>query len=454
MTWRILRIELRRSAAFWAALLSLPFIALAAGVPGQGMTVVLADARAELVLLVPLAMGIGAWQARRDRRSGTSELLVTTARLQWQRRMTTAAALGIGAVTGSLVVFAGLATYAAAVGSYLPVIVLVSAVMMALFLAAAVWLGLAVGRAAPWVPIPPLVVVAGLVAMVGVALFTDTEGYIGRTPPGTLLLNPIGDIGSDAFETLTARALLAQWSWVVAIVAACLILCVATRGFRLYALLPLALGLATALTLLPSSLYDAITLDRGAVALVCTPDEPRVCARRLHPRILDDLREPGRQALAILSAKLPQAPTAVVEAYYGNDSPVVMQSRADTLYAEVYPEVSGRVQGTERDTLWTLLMGAGTLTCPNPPGGGLAVARYNAARIVAAAWLLEQEPPAPSDPNDPALPDATTIRAAYETLLAFPADEQRARVAALRESELACDERDRLNILVDDGGAE
>jgi hypothetical protein len=337
------------------------------------------------------------------------------------------------------------------VGSYVPVIVLLSAAVMALCLAAAVWLGLAVGRAAPWVPVPPLLVVAGLVAMFWVGFLTDTEGYIGRTPPGTLLLNPMSTTGFDAFETLTGRALLAQTSWVVALAAACLLLFMAPRGFRLAAILPLALGLATALTLLPSSLHDAITLDRGALALVCTPDEPRVCARRLHPRLLDDLREPGRRALAILSAKLPQAPTTVAEVYYGNDSPVVLEPRADILYADVYPEVSGRVEETERDILWTLLMGAGTLSCPNIPPSDFP--RYNAARLVAAAWLLEEEPRPPADPNDPSLPDATVTRAAYEALLALPPDEQRARVAELREAELACDGRDRMDILVANGGA-
>src|SRR5918994_3438284 len=176
MTGRILRIELRRSTAFWAAAVSLPLTGLAAGVAGQGMTVVLADARSELVLLAPFPLGTGAGQARRDQRSRTSELVAATARPSWQRRLNTATALGIGAVTGSLVVFAGLAAYAAGGGAYVPVVVLVSAVVTALCLAAAVWLGLAVGHAMPWVPVPPLVLVAGLVAMVWLGFLTDTEG--------------------------------------------------------------------------------------------------------------------------------------------------------------------------------------------------------------------------------------------------------------------------------------
>lgn len=80
-----------------------------------------------------------------------------------------------------------------------------------------------------------------------------------------------------------------------------------------------------------------------ALALACTYDEPQVCARRVHPRVLDQLREPGRQALAILSAKLPQAPGSVVEVAY-EDLPSLPNPRpdADVLFAEVHTSGSGR----------------------------------------------------------------------------------------------------------------
>jgi hypothetical protein len=449
VTGRIPGVELRRSAAVWAAAVSLLLVFAWPRVV-EGMSGAVGEQRSILANVVPLALGVGAWQARRDRRSRMPELLATTARPQWQRLLHTAAALGLGVVTGSLVVFAGLAVYAVAVGAYVPVVVVASAVVTALCLAAAMWLGLAVGRVVPWVLVPPLLVVGGSVAMVVLSIVTDTEGYPEGPPPGTVLLDPATSTGFDAFETLTARAQVAQASWVVALAAACLLLCVA-RHLRLAAFLPLGLGLAVAMALLPRSLHDAITLDRGALALVCTPDGRPVCARRMHPRVLDDLREPGRQALALLSAKLPQAPSRVVEAYYGNDSPVHLKPRADTLYAEVSTDGTGRVDSAERDILWTLLLGAGTLACPDAPQA--AGPRYTAARLVAAAWLLEEDPPAPEDPDDPALPDTSVTGPAYDALLSLPADEQRARVAALRAAELACDQRDRLDILVDGSGA-
>jgi hypothetical protein len=172
----------------------------------------------------------------------------------------------------------------------------------------------------------------------------------------------------------------------------------------------------------------------------------------MHPHVLDDLRGPGRQALRIMAAKLPQSPTAVVEPYYGNDVPVTpLVPRADTVYAEVRTDGAGRLDATEGEILWTLLLGAGTPVCPDVLGA--YGPRYSAARLVAAAWLPEEEPPPPADPDDPGLPDVTMTSSAYEALLAVRADEQRARVAALRQAELACDGGDRLDILTGDRSA-
>lgn len=71
--------------------------------------------------------------------------------------------------------------------------------------------------------------------------------------------------------------------------------------------------------------------------------------------------------------------------------------------------------------------------------------------MVAAAWLLGEEPPSSWSGDLGGLPAASGTRPAYEELLALPDDEQRARVVALREAELACDDSDRLDILVGDG---
>ncbi len=455
MTGRILRIELRRSAAIWAVALSLPLAFTPAAVY-EGMTVVVRQQRGEgLVFLVPLAMSLGAWQARRDRRSRTVELFATTARPQWQRLLHTAVVLGLGAVTGSLLVFAGLAIYAAAVGAYVPLDVFAPAVGTALYMAAAVWLGAAVGRALPWLLVPPLLIVAGFVATVWLVLVADLEGYGDARPPGMVLLNPLQVEGLRAFETLGSRAQLAQTLWAVALAAACLVLYVATRHFRLAAFVPVGIGLAVALPLLPSYADDAITLDHGALALVCTPDEPQVCARRVHPRVLGQLQTVGREALAILSAKLPQAPSTVVE--LAPEDPRHLpspQQDPDVLFVDVGTDGTGRLGGgTDRDILWNLLMGAGTMFCPDGPQTAAAVDRAVAARMIAAAWLLEEAPTAAPADEWRWVAELPVTRPAYEALVALPPNEQRARVTELREAELACAPGDRLDLLTGPGRA-
>lgn len=450
MNARILTLELRRSAAFWAAVVSLPFIALWSSVP-EGVSDVVRQMRIEVGLIVPLMLCIGAWQAGRDRRSRAYELIAATARPAWQSRLHTAAALGIGGIFGVLLVSATLTIRAAAIGAYLPVDAFVGVAVTALFLAGAAWLGLAVGRAAPWAIVPPSLVPAGLVGMLWVWFLTDTEAYTNGRPPASLLLNPVNTIGFDAFETLTARAMVAQVVWVVALAVASLLLYVVTRHRIWVAVVPAAFGLGLASSLLPGDLEDAITPDRAALALVCAPDD-RVCVRRAHSHLLDDLREPGRRALDILSAKLPQAPTIVVDGYDVTGVPVQQQPRSYTLYTEVFTDGASRVEGTDRDILWSLLLGAGTLPCWGTVNTEAEAIRYNTARLVAAAWLLD-EPPPPSNPDDPTSPSAAETSAAYEALLAMPANEQRARVAELRAAELACDGRDRLDILIGAGAA-
>jgi hypothetical protein len=453
MTARILGIELRRSVALWAALVSLP-LALSYSEVGQGLSAVAAGLRHNLLEgFIPLLLGLGAWQARRERRSRTEELIATTPRPRWQRVLPTAAALAIGAVAGLSLLFAGLAAHASAVGAYVSAGSVPFTAVTALYLVVAVWFGLAIGRLLPWLLTPPMLVVAGFVAMAVVGLFLDDEGS-GVPSAGSVLLVPgSGDIG--VFAASSGRVIVAQALWAVALAAAGLLLYAASRYGRLAAIVPVAVGLVAVSPLLPRYAYEAQVLDRGAVALVCTPDAPRICVTRVHRLALDGMREPGREALAILSAKLPQAPTSVVELvqHPGTGGPSDPPAQADTIYT-VPMDDRGRIAVPARDVMWSLLLGAGTQPCGNaPPGPSRERSRYDIARLVAAAWLLDEEPLPPTHLPDwwGWLPDQTLTLPAYEALRALPADEQRARVAALREAELACDQRDRLDILTGPG---
>jgi hypothetical protein len=441
-----LGIELRRSMAVVAALLTLAFLTTLP-TSAEGMSRVLREQREVLWTVAPLALGLGALQSLRDRRSRMGELLGTTARPGWQRRLHTAAALGGGVVAGYLIGFLGLSVYAAVVGAYYPFGVVSSALVAPLALAAALWLGMAAGRLVPWVLAPVLIAVAGFVLVGVLFVVGDTEGY---APPPAKLLLTVNMIGLHGFEALTASARLAQALWVVGIAGACLLLCVASRYALLLAVVPAALGLFVAQALLPDSLWDAITIDEGAAALVCTPDEPRVCARRVESGVLDYLLEPGRRALLVMQERLPQSPAMLVTELHGHDLFVERQRDAEILYADVPSDGSGGTDLSEDDIVWTLLLGAGTPACWDTLGAIDDVARYDAARIVTAAWLLETRPRPPSDLDGywGWVPPTTVTGPIYEALRDMPEEEQQARVAAYREAELACTAGDRVEMLI------
>lgn len=100
--------------------------------------------------------------------------------------------------------------------------------------------------------------------------------------------------------------------------------------------------------------------------------------------------------------------------------------------------------------MWTLLMGAGTRACLPEDLPLTAIDSQYAARLIAAAWLLGEEPGAVTGQWS-IVAELPEITPAYEAFAALSAGVQRDRVAALREAELACDGRDRLALLTGAG---
>jgi hypothetical protein len=457
MTARILRIELLRSTAPWIAVLIVGLGAAAHYVPASSRdgwwTMLAFEGRLMLVVLWPLALGAGAWQARRDRRSSMAELIATTPRPQRRRVVPIAVAMAIGVVTGYLGAFAAGIPSVLPYATYFPAAIVPIVAVGVLAVIAAAWLGLGLGSLRPSVLMPPMLGIGA------VALLASIRALPGRGEPhvpGAAFFLPTLQgsdlVHSPEFLAVTARAHLSQVVWLVALaVAGLAVFAAATRRGRLAAILPVALGVAIALPLQPATVAAGYEPDRIAIAQVCTPDTPRVCVPKAHEGVLTDLREPARQALAILSAKLPNAPTAVAE----DDRQRPRESNPQTVTVGSFRVSGGRIDDPTvpdppRNLLWQLLDGAGTQWCANLDfATETGFARYVMARLVAAAWLIGDLPA-----NPPLPPDVgTTPEQALDKLRGLPAEEQRARVAALRDAELSCTGGDRLDMLIGPSGS-
>lgn len=446
MTGRILRLELRRSTAPWIALLIVvlgaAMIYFTSGRHGLWMGLATTQ-RSMLALLWPLALGAGAWQAARERRSRMIELIATTARPRWRRVLPTATALAIGGVLGYLGMFTAGAGYVLPVATYLPAGAVPTVLIGALFMVIGLWLGLAIGSYLPSALTPPLLVVASAAVLV----FVFNRLIHGGDPAGSVLFLPVLQVTNGflpEFVTLSARTHAAQVVWLVGLAAAALLaFAPAARRVRILALVPALAGAALAAPLQPPVLSASFTYDRAAVALVCTPDRPRVCVTRAHETALADLRDPAHEALRIMAAKLPDAPTSVVEDYHNQVTDPSYQPPPDTVAIRLEVTPSGRALLPARVILFDVLDGAGTPGCYVTSRRPTEFdRRYYSARLAAAAWLLG------SMPDSPPAFDLSLAQQAFTTLRGLPAGEQRARVAALRQAELACDDRDRLDILV------
>jgi len=451
---RVLRIELRRSTALFAAALIAAlgaFILYTSNERYPWWISLVIVQRDILQAMVPLALGLGAWQALRDRRSKVEELLGTTALPRWRRVVPLAAAMALAAVTGYLLMFAISTGHLRALDGYFPVPALAVIAVGGLAMVASVLLGLGIGRLWPS-PLTPLLVI--VVSFVVLAIVPPNLRRANGDRNGITLLSPTLQhprSGSIELEIISTRVNLLQALWLCAVAASGVALfAAATRLGRVAALAPALLAAAVVTPLLPASMDRSFVPDTAAAAFVCTRDAPKVCVPRVYATVmLDRVRGPARQALALMAQKLPDPPTRV-EVHTESKATTEPQA-ADVLWGAVPLDFDGTLAVPDEYVLLALLSGAGTRRCR---AGSDAEAEYEAARMVAALWLSggdvppeQQVPPGAKGKENPG-----DVQRSLDALRAVPAEEQRARVAALRRAELACAPGNRLDLLTGAGG--
>ncbi|WP_326563733.1 hypothetical protein [Micromonospora peucetia] len=438
---RVLRIELRRSAAPWVGLLL-----LAIGVAHLGLrndasgrwTTLAALHRVGLLLLIPLALAGGAWYSRRERRQRMDELLATTPRPGAQRRLVAAAAVAVTVLAAHLLTFAVGAVRVAPNATYLPPGLPQTVAVGAVALVAAAWLGLSLGRVLPQPVVAPAaaVVAAGAIIAMKSSFTSDLDDQI----PGFALLDPLLD-GGDEFSVILNRVHAGQALWLVGLAVTAAGLLSAGRPRQVaFALVPALVGGALAVPLLPAGgPTAAYAFDHGAAALVCADGEPRVCVTRVHAATLPEVVGPARASLATL-AKLPDAPTSAVERVERVGATGDELSRApqpaDTLWFPLYFDPSGRLELTGDEMRDEMLSGSIPWCPPTHPDDDDGWQPESAARSAASAWLRGRPPARSTMPNMAEFDEME--QRFYRDLTALPQDEQLRRMGALRRAAQDC----------------
>jgi hypothetical protein len=320
---RILRIELRRSSALWAGILTLLislglFYSLSGpwwkGTDGwdQEWGTLALWQRWQLLMAWPLALAIGAWQGRRDHRSAMDELVLSTPKPPWRRVLPVAGAMALGEIAAYLVIFIVGGAQVAGNTDYFPLTWLPVTAVGILSMVAAVLLGMGIGRILPFLITAPAL---AILAMTGLFILQgtpdDQSSLRGMVSQATALLSPSLGEPHGAFDFVAAKVSLVQALWFLGLAVTGLILFTAMKR-KIFALVPAAAALAIALPLFPTTKAGVFSTDQDAAAMVCADGLPRVCVTRMHQDALPTLVGPAREALALL-AKTPDAPTAVEE---------------------------------------------------------------------------------------------------------------------------------------------
>jgi hypothetical protein len=425
---RILGIELRRSAAGPAAILLVIGVLLLFFAEESDFTTgwipLAMTQRRYLALLWPLALAAGAWQATREHRSNVAELFACTPRPRPQRTAPTVGAMAVAVVCAYLAM--GFAGGLRVVGNsgYLPVQTFVVVAVGALALVAAAWFGLAVGRLLPSPVTAPALGVAGLALLLFIPFLTRPRGWL------ALVFSPITEMNmTSVYQTVPLRVSVAQSIWLTALaVTAVLLFASSSWRTRMAAVLPVAVGVALAITVMPHQkrlVYDAI--DPVAMELVCADGAPRVCVSRVNSGRLDEVTPKAREGLAVL-AKLSGAPTRVHEdtTTYGPD--IIPPWQNDVVLLRIEVGSDGHL-ADQNSVAAQVVIGAFDSPFNCDRRAGLP------EQYAAGYWLMGREPVALGDHPPDLIAVAVEL---WRGLGQLPAGEADRRVAALRQAAVAC----------------
>jgi hypothetical protein len=384
----------------------------------------------------PLVLGGGALLGLRDKRSKISELLSTTPHPATLRVLPQAGALALAMAVGYVVVFVvgavqviandGLFTF-----SWLPTFLVGLLAMVGSAL-----LGLGLGRALPSALTPPVVAVVGFVIAAAFMIISTAGGRLPVLPNRVTLLSPVLEGTSNAFGTLAGVVDLGQAFWFAGMgVTGFLLLVAKSVRTKLFSALPLVLGVAIALPLMPSVSAQNYVFEPTAVALVCDDHGARVCVTKLHENLLSALVGPAREALSEVS-RAPGGPTSVQELPHPQPS-----QREQAVPAGVLPIdfddfrlFDGKPVIDSDQVLLYLIAGAGTRACTWPAYSDI---REVAARTVAAAWAGGEFIPIERDPYSAEQVDPLA-ESAWKTFSALPANVQSDRIVAMRAAAVSC----------------
>ncbi|WP_433528885.1 hypothetical protein ACQPYA_21460 [Micromonospora sp. CA-263727] len=429
----VLRVELRRSAALGAALITVVVgvgaLYVAVDRWSSGWMALALTTREYLLLLWPLALAAGAWQGRREHRAKVGELFATTARPRVARMLPMLGAMALTLAIAYLLVTAAGIAWIITTTRYVPLLSFaVVTGVGALSLIGAAWLGLGIGRMLPALVTAPALGVAG-VLLVFFSAIRPADWVAAAISPvhGTAMFHD--------YQTIDHRVSGALAIWMVALAVTGLLLSVA-GGWRTRtaALVPVVLGFVAATAVVPRD-RDLLTwpVDPVARELVCTEDTPTVCVSRIHANVLETLTPLAREGLTKL-AKLPDAPTAVHE-----DTRTI---------GEIWPAAQSGVvtidirTGRRGQLAYPAAVVPGIVSALGVAYDGECRNGDAAVERAAAYWLLGREPQSDVGlvpgmiSEDPELnAEAVTL---WQGLRELPDDEALARVTAVRDALVAC----------------